>query len=77
MGFTQPLTEMSTRSRKIILLGSSARPMRWAGKLTATCEPRTVAGIALIITALAVKGKSMENSISNAYNKHRTETLVA
>jgi hypothetical protein len=36
---TQPLTEMSTRSRKIMFLGSKARPVRRADNLTAICEP--------------------------------------
>jgi hypothetical protein len=30
MGFTQPLTEMSTRSRKILFLRSKPRPVRRA-----------------------------------------------
>jgi hypothetical protein len=38
-GFTQPLTEMSTRSRKIMFLGSRARPVRRADNLTSICEP--------------------------------------
>jgi hypothetical protein len=62
-GSTQPLTEMSTRSRKIMFLGSIARPVRRADNLTAICElsrhcgilnisqryrpPRPVAGTAL------------------------------
>jgi hypothetical protein len=33
------LTEMSSRSRKIIFPGSRARPARRAGKLAAICEP--------------------------------------
>jgi hypothetical protein len=36
-GVTQPLTEMSTRSRKIIFLESRARPVRRADNLTAIC----------------------------------------
>jgi hypothetical protein len=36
---TQPLTEMSTRSRKIIFLGSKVRRLRKADNLTAICEP--------------------------------------
>jgi hypothetical protein len=39
MGFTQPLTEMSIRSRKILFLGSRARAVRKANNLTAICEP--------------------------------------
>jgi hypothetical protein len=39
LGFTQPLTEMSTRSRKIVFLGSRAGPVRRADKLIAICEP--------------------------------------
>jgi hypothetical protein len=35
LGFTQPLIEMSTRSRKIMFL----RPVRKADNLTAICEP--------------------------------------
>jgi hypothetical protein len=61
-GFTQPLTEMSTRSREIMFLGSRARPVRKADNLTtmwANCldniksltfhnhQPRPVTGIAL------------------------------
>jgi hypothetical protein len=38
-GFTQPLIEMSTRSRNITFLGSRARSARKAGNLTAVCEP--------------------------------------
>jgi hypothetical protein len=37
--FTQPLTEMGTRSRKIIFLGSRAQPVHMADNLTAICEP--------------------------------------
>jgi hypothetical protein len=36
---TQPLTEMNTRSRKIMSLGSGTRPARMADNLTAICEP--------------------------------------
>jgi hypothetical protein len=39
LGFTQLLTEMSTRSRKIMFLGSRARPVLRADNLTAVCEP--------------------------------------
>jgi hypothetical protein len=38
-GFIQPLTEMSTRSRKIVFLGSEELPARGAGNLAAICEP--------------------------------------
>jgi hypothetical protein len=38
-GVTQPLTEMSTRRRKILFLGSRVRPMRRADYLAAICEP--------------------------------------
>jgi hypothetical protein len=34
-GFTQPLTYMSSRSRKIMVLGNKARPVRKADNLTA------------------------------------------
>jgi hypothetical protein len=37
--FTQPLIEMSTRNRKIMFLGSRARPMRKANNLAAVCKP--------------------------------------
>jgi hypothetical protein len=33
-GFTQPVTEMSTRSRQIMFLGSRARPVRKLATLT-------------------------------------------
>jgi hypothetical protein len=36
--FTQPLTEMSTRRRKMFL-GSKVRPVRRADNLTAICDP--------------------------------------
>jgi hypothetical protein len=39
LGFTQPLTEFITRSRKIIFLGSRAGPVRKSNNLTAICEP--------------------------------------
>jgi hypothetical protein len=39
LGFTRPLTEMSSRSRKIMFLESKVRPVRMADKLTAICEP--------------------------------------
>jgi hypothetical protein len=39
LGFTQPLTEMSTRNVKIMFLGSKVRRVRGADNLTATCEP--------------------------------------
>jgi hypothetical protein len=38
-GFTQPLTEMSTRSRNIMFLESKAWPACKADNLTAICEP--------------------------------------
>jgi hypothetical protein len=37
--FTQPLTEMSTTNRKIMLLGSKVRPVVRADSLAAVCEP--------------------------------------
>jgi hypothetical protein len=36
--FTQPLTEMSTKCRKIMFLGSGALPVRRADNLTAIFE---------------------------------------
>jgi hypothetical protein len=39
LGLTQPLTEMSTRSRKIMFVGSRARAVRGADNLAAICEP--------------------------------------
>jgi hypothetical protein len=39
VGITQPLTVMSTRSRKIMFLGCKARPVRRADNLTVICEP--------------------------------------
>jgi hypothetical protein len=39
LGFTQPLTETSTRSRKIILQGSSAWPVHRTNYLIANSEP--------------------------------------
>jgi hypothetical protein len=39
LGFTQLLTEMSTRSRKIMLIGSKAWPVCRTDNLTAICEP--------------------------------------
>jgi hypothetical protein len=36
--FTQPLTEISNRNRKIMFLGSRMRPLRRADSLTALCE---------------------------------------
>jgi hypothetical protein len=38
LGLTQPLTEMSTRSRKIKFLGTRARPVRKADNRTVICE---------------------------------------
>jgi hypothetical protein len=37
--FTRPLIEMSTRSRTIMFLGSSAQPVRRVDNLTVNCEP--------------------------------------
>jgi hypothetical protein len=37
--FTQPLSEMSTRSIKIIFLGSKALPVRRVDYLTAMSQP--------------------------------------
>jgi hypothetical protein len=37
-GFTQPLTEISTKSRQIMFLGSRAQPVRRADNSTAICE---------------------------------------
>jgi hypothetical protein len=40
LGFTQPLTEMSTRNIKIIMfLGSKVRRVRRADNLNIVCEP--------------------------------------
>jgi hypothetical protein len=39
LGFTQPLTEMSTRNIKIMFLGSNVRLVRGADNLTAIYEP--------------------------------------
>jgi hypothetical protein len=39
LGLTQPLTEMSTKSRKIMFLESKVRPVRRADNLAAICEP--------------------------------------
>jgi hypothetical protein len=36
--FSQPLTELSTRTRRKIFLGSRARPVRKAAQLAAICE---------------------------------------
>jgi hypothetical protein len=38
LGYTQPLTDMSTRSREIMFLGSRALSARKADNLTAICE---------------------------------------
>jgi hypothetical protein len=38
-GFTQPLTELSTRSRILMFLGSRARQVRKTDNLAAICEP--------------------------------------
>jgi hypothetical protein len=38
LGLTQPLTKMSTRSRKIMFLGSKARPVCRADNITAISE---------------------------------------
>jgi hypothetical protein len=37
--FTQLLREMSTRSRKILFLGSRGRSVRKADNITSICEP--------------------------------------
>jgi hypothetical protein len=37
-GFTQPLTQISTKGRKVMFLGSKARPVRRADNLPAICE---------------------------------------
>jgi hypothetical protein len=39
LGFNQPVTKMSTRSREIMFLESRARSVRKADNLTAICEP--------------------------------------
>jgi hypothetical protein len=39
VGFTQPLPEMSTRSRRIMFQGNIALPVRKADNLTAICKP--------------------------------------
>jgi hypothetical protein len=38
LGFTQPLTDMSTRSRKIMFVGSRVWPVQKADNLTTICE---------------------------------------
>jgi hypothetical protein len=37
--YTQPVPEMSTRNRKVMFLGSRARPVCRVDKFTAICEP--------------------------------------
>jgi hypothetical protein len=37
--FTQPLTEMSTRNRKIMFVGSKVQPVRRADSLATICGP--------------------------------------
>jgi hypothetical protein len=44
LGFTQSLTEMSTRSRKVVFLGSREWPVRRADNLIAIYEPRHCVG---------------------------------
>jgi hypothetical protein len=39
LGFTQPLTEMSTKSTNIMFLDSRAQLVLGADSLTAICEP--------------------------------------
>jgi hypothetical protein len=39
LDFSQPLTEMSTRSRKIMFMGNRAHPVRRGDNLTVICEP--------------------------------------
>jgi hypothetical protein len=39
LGFTEPLIEMSTRSKKITLLQSRGQPVCKADNFTATCDP--------------------------------------
>jgi hypothetical protein len=39
LGFTQTLTEMSNKIRKILFLGIRARPVGTADDLAAICEP--------------------------------------
>jgi hypothetical protein len=39
LGFTQPLTEISMRSRKIMFLRIRERPVRRVDNLTTICEP--------------------------------------
>jgi hypothetical protein len=38
LAFIHPLTEMSTRSRQVMFMGSRARPVNRADDLTAICE---------------------------------------
>jgi hypothetical protein len=39
LGFTQPITKIKIRRRKIMFLGNRARPVHKANNLTANCEP--------------------------------------
>jgi hypothetical protein len=39
LGFTQPLTEMSTRNINIMFLGSKVRQVRRADNFIVICEP--------------------------------------
>jgi hypothetical protein len=39
LGFTEPLTETSTRNRKVMFLGSKERPVLRADNFAAICEP--------------------------------------
>jgi hypothetical protein len=39
LGFTQPLPEISTRSIKIMFVGSKVRPVLKADNITTICEP--------------------------------------
>jgi hypothetical protein len=59
VGFTQPLAEMSTRSRKIMFMASKMRSVRRADNLTAICEPIQVQVILRPTVSLGVRTTSV------------------
>jgi hypothetical protein len=67
MGFTQSLTKVSTRGRKIMLLGSKFQPVRRADNLVGICEP--IAGSSTSHNPL------LNVTDASSYMQHQVETL--
>jgi hypothetical protein len=80
--FTQSLTEMSTRSWKIVFLGSRARPVRSVDNLTLACEPTVLTmwdpqHLTTLEASTAWYGDSFALLLYDTMNERKSVALVS